>query len=381
MAKKTITWPILRSCKLPSGKKGWVVDATLKGNRDRRYFKTKAEAEVCQAQKHTERENLGIAVLSMSEDLRREAIELDRKLRLVGHTLTSAVDFFIKHARPSSAQKTVKEVIAELKDTRSKSGLSKEYLRIQASVLGNFSKTFGERPINTVLTPDIRQWMDSHRQWKPETRNNYRKDLRSLWNFALDNGYVPLNPLDRIKPHVEEKLAPGILTPVQAEALLAQAAKVKGSASLLPFVAIGLFCGLRSAEVVRLDWKEVDLPNRLIEVAAKKAKTRQRRNVHISDNLALWLSTYASPSGRVVPADRPEGILGRLAKRAKIIPWPKNALRHSFASYHLAEHKDAARTALEMGHSNQNLLFSNYRNVVKAPEAAAYWKIVPSEAP
>ena len=33
------------------------------------------------------------------------------------------------------------------------------------------------------------------------------------------------------------------------------------------------------------------------------------------------------------------------------------ALRHSFASHHLAKFTDAARLALELGHTNQELLF------------------------
>jgi integrase len=64
-------------------------------------------------------------------------------------------------------------------------------------------------------------------------------------------------------------------------------------------------------------------------------------------------------------------------RRAKIADWPSNALRHSFASYHLAHFKNAAELALEMGHTNQQMIFDHYRQLVRPAVAARYWKICP----
>jgi integrase len=58
--------------------------------------------------------------------------------------------------------------------------------------------------------------------------------------------------------------------------------------------------------------------------------------------------------------------------------WQSNALRHSFASYHLAHFKDAAKLALELGHTKQDLLFRHYRELVKPDQAAKYWNIRPA---
>jgi hypothetical protein len=62
---------------------------------------------------------------------------------------------------------------------------------------------------------------------------------------------------------------------------------------------------------------------------------------------------------------------------AGITDWPDNALRHSFASYHLAHFKDAAALALEMGHTDSGMIFSNYRQLVRPADAARYWSITP----
>jgi integrase len=65
-------------------------------------------------------------------------------------------------------------------------------------------------------------------------------------------------------------------------------------------------------------------------------------------------------------------------RRAKIAHWPSNALRHSFASYHLAHFKNAAELVLDMGHTNEQMIFDHYRQLVPPADAARYWKISPA---
>jgi hypothetical protein len=60
-----------------------------------------------------------------------------------------------------------------------------------------------------------------------------------------------------------------------------------------------------------------------------------------------------------------------------IKPWPQNGLRHSFASYHLAKHQNAAELALQMGHTSTKLIFSAYIELVSPEEAEKYWNIRP----
>jgi integrase len=59
------------------------------------------------------------------------------------------------------------------------------------------------------------------------------------------------------------------------------------------------------------------------------------------------------------------------------MPWPKNCLRHSFASYHLAMHESADKTALQMGHRSTTMLFEHYRELVTRSDAERFWGILP----
>ena len=53
-------------------------------------------------------------------------------------------------------------------------------------------------------------------------------------------------------------------------------------------------------------------------------------------------------------------------------------LATQFASYHLAHFKDAASTALELGHHYSRITFAHYRELVKPKEAERYWDITPA---
>jgi integrase len=81
--------------------------------------------------------------------------------------------------------------------------------------------------------------------------------------------------------------------------------------------------------------------------------------------------------GNVTPANDFKDLFERTRTLAGIVDWPQNALRHSFASYHLAHFKNAASTALELGHHDSRVTFAHYRELVKPKEAARYWKLKP----
>ena len=132
-----------------------------------------------------------------------------------------------------------------------------------------------------------------------------------------------------------------------------------------PFLALGAFAGLRTAELQRLDWNEIDLDRGFITVDANKAKTQQRRLVPISDNLKLWLTPCKQASGPVCLHQRPQMSAARFCEG---FAWQENGLRHSFISYRLAVLHDTARVALEAGNSPE-VVYRHYRELV-TPEAA-----------
>lgn len=257
-------------------------------------------------------------------------------------------------------------------------GASKRYLSDLRSRLNHFSETFDGQPVAEITAPQIDEWLrslsdkETGKRLSPITRNNYRRVLIVEFNFARDRSYCADNPAKQTaKAKVIENII-GILTVDETARLLESA-----PADLVPYVAIGAFAGLRRAELERLDWGEVDLESNLIEVTAKKAKSARRRFVRIQPNLAKWLQPHHRLSGHIAPPNYRE-LLDAARESARIEEWPQNALRHSFASYHLARFNDAAALALELGHTTTELVFRHYRQLVKPKQAEHFWKIAPA---
>ncbi len=128
-----------------------------------------------------------------------------------------------------------------------------------------------------------------------------------------------------------------------------------------------------------MDWSEIDLVNDCIVVPASKAKTRRARYVTISPNLRQWLDREAEASGLVVATGNIDVFgerLRRITKAAGVDPWPRNALRHTFASHYYERTRSADQTAAELGNS-PTVLFRHYRALVSPAETEAFWNIPP----
>jgi integrase len=93
--------------------------------------------------------------------------------------------------------------------------------------------------------------------------------------------------------------------------------------------------------------------------------------------LGHFLASY-SPYGSVRAASTFRKLVDSARVAAGILNGPDNALRHSFASYHLARFKNAASTALELGHHDSRVTFAHYRELVKPKDAERYWIIRPA---
>jgi integrase len=194
----------------------------------------------------------------------------------------------------------------------------------------------------------------------------------NLFHFAQSRGYLPkgLTEADDL-PRMKEASKPiGIFKPEEMAKLLNHAPE-----DLVPFLAIGAFAGLRHAEILRLDWSEVDLAGGHIELKATKAKTASRRLVPIPENLKQWLTPLHQGTGLVSATDQVSPKIKAVVK-ASGVKWEKNGLRHSFISYRVAEIQNVAQVALEAGNSPQ-IIFSNYRELVKAEAAKKWFSIVP----
>jgi integrase len=138
-------------------------------------------------------------------------------------------------------------------------------------------------------------WLDSIKA-TGRTRNKYRSALTTLFSFARSHGYLPRNERTEVELSMKASARGGdigIYTPAELAVMLTGI-----EAKFLPLVALA---GLRTAEIHRLEWPDIDFHGGHIVVRKRKAKTAQRRIVPILPALRAWLEPLAKSAGPVIP--------------------------------------------------------------------------------
>jgi integrase len=351
----------------------FIVDLRAFG-KGRKFFKTRAEADAEAYRQRTLLERHSRALIGLSQREMSEIIAAKQKIAEYGETISDAVKFRVDYLEGVLRCKvTVAQLSQEVLEAKRKDGLSTRYIKMLGFYLKRFAQDFGDKSIAAITVEDLDAWLRALHV-APKTRENYRRNIGVLFSHAVQRRMIESNPIKfTAKPKLVDK-PPEIFSVSELTALLNAAAAREPE--VLPMLAIGAFAGLRDAEIRRLHWNEIDLARGFVEVTAAKSKTARRRLVPIRPNLAEWLRPYAGMTGSVVPV-MARSKLERVRKVASV-RWPHNALRHSFASYRLAAIHDAPRVASELGHTNPQLLYAHYRELVLPEEAERYWKICPA---
>lgn len=282
--------------------------------------------------------------------------------------LERAVDFFLTHDRPGE-EKKLHEAITTCLKQKQQAGKSKRYVQQLGYALHSFGRGRSDLLCSEISAKEIEDWLNGH-EWGPKTRKGNLIDLRTFINFCIRREWMKRDPTKGIEEIILTPKPPQIFTVEQVQMIMNTARDHQPT--LIPYFALGMFCGIRPAEIFRLHWPNIYLDRGFVEVEVAKAKTRRRRLVTISDNCKTWLKL-----GGDLPVidfqDRFEDVRNRCGMADS---WPQNAMRHSFCSYHLAMHQNAALTASEAGHS-QEQLFKDYRELVTKDQAEKFWQIRP----
>ena len=295
--------------------------------------------------------------------------------------IVEAAQDFIRRNPAERPARTVREVADELIALKSHRKASARYIEDLKMRLAKLATRFSVR-VDTVTTADVQAWLDEFKA-APRTIRNFRNNASALFKFAEARGYIargenPVTATEQIKTKSADAIE--IYAPGEIARLIAAAPD-----SFKPVLALQAFAGLRSAEVMRLDWQNVKLGRGHIEITAANAKTASRRIVPILPNLAAWLKDAAKKSGKIFPHTRAyfhemQRDISAKTKTEKLdaVAWKHNALRHSFIFYRVAQTQNVAQVALEAGNSPA-MIFGHYRELVTADDAKTWFAIAPKQ--
>jgi len=280
--------------------------------------------------------------------------------------------YFPKTGVPIQVNDAVEEFLQSLMD-----GCSEVYIKDMRARLRQLAHSFN-CPLHQ-LTPDkLEVFFDQFRAKSARTFNNFRRALGTFLNYCKKKDYLPddIDLLRKIQPRKERVQDVAIYSPDELAAMLE-----KATDKLIPVLVLGGLCGLRTAEILRLEWDAINWQENYVGVRGCISKTGHNRLAPLCDAASEWLSHYMYLQGKVWPESN--SVLNRafkdLAEKIKMDGgWRRNGLRHSFCSYRLALTQNIQQTSIEAGNS-PNILRKNYLSVVSMSKAKTWFGVRPLE--
>ncbi len=239
-----------------------------------------------------------------------------------------------------------------------------------------FLPFFSDTPIGRITKNDIaryrkrrqakrlgRQGEDDRKPLSETTINRVIEVLRHLLFWAADEGFIPANPLARIRMVRERGKRRPVISVADELKLLAAC-----SEHLRAIAIAALDTGMRRGELLNQLWEDVDFDRSLLSVTHSKTAEGEHRLIPLTRRLAEMLSQMRQPSGVIFtyegqPIRRIKTGWAGAIRRAGISRYRFHDLRHSFNS-RLAGIGVIADIRKElMGHSRGGDVHSIYTHV------------------
>lgn len=289
-------------------------------------------------------------------------------------------DFLAAEAKRATGP-TLKEALArylEAKRAEHRAGMLRKL-----SIYDLESKTryllveLGERRLGDIDQTMVEEFLGKL-TLSPRARENVRLKSSQFFNFCVRRKWITENPASDLAKKIEMEDVE-ILGVEAAEELLRSALTSSHSESVIPYLCVSLFAGLRPGEAQQLKWEQIHFETGQIEVLKSTSKSKETRFVTLEPLLAQWLLPYRKAHEKIVGTNFTKDwktVRQRAGYNEESKPWPIDVLRHTCGSYWLAIHQDRARLAEEMGNS-VDVIKKFYKRAIPRQTAEAFWHIRP----
>jgi integrase len=357
------------------------------GKRVRQNFKGHAEAVTCKAESEIQALNQTLGAGFKQTRLTDERLAQAEAafLKLGDQPLMTAVDYYLTHRPQEMFEITVENAVQKFltaKQTPKK--LRPRTWQDYQSRTAPLVKSHQARTVSSISRTELESLI-----FKPGqaacTANGNRRVLHAFFAWCVDQEYCQVNPVSKIVTAERDDKEPEIMTLAEVKLLLGAALTVK-KAAMLPYAVLGLFMGLRPEEIARLQWKHVDLEQKLVRIQGDVAKLRHRRVIEMPGDTVEWMrACYGKP---IIPKNmrrdwdavrRMAGFKPSYLKKSdkNLKNWPQDVIRHTALSCHYAFGKDEAATAQWAGNSPETLI-RYYKGLVNPQEAQEFWELKPT---
>ncbi len=283
---------------------------------------------------------------------------------------------WLKHG-VTTATLPLSEAIAAFLEAKASEGVSKASLGHQRPILRKFQNSLSPTSnVAGVGEQEISAFLRSITDMATATRRSYQKTVSGFFNWLKSTRRIAESPMEGMKPPKPTRAELKPVTVLSVEDGVNLFTKNQGAPfgrELLGRLALECFVGMRHETAAQITHAAFDFKARVITIPARIDKNQRPQYIeHAEENLWAWLG-WSKPETWQMSKLMFRNHKSRAFIRANVVHL-HNVLRHSAASYHIALHGDAGKTAAMLTHSgNTAMLFSHYRGTGGGKENALKW--------
>ncbi len=275
-----------------------------------------------------------------------------------------------------------KKYLATIEPSRKRSLSS--YRCVTAHILRHVS---GNTPVALLCEKHFRHLDSSCRN--PTTYNSILSRAKAIFRWAVRERLMDASPLESMKLKYRPYHEPCFFLPEKVCKIVNLAFDYCDPTASVPmFFILGFFAGLRSSEIFRARWEDIELDQSSLRVPCPKGITNggRPRLVELEPSTVSLISKFQTDGkgrprrGVIVP--NPWRITEW--KRRVLIPaglsWGNdsfhNVMRHTYATMHVSAFRNAAATALNLGHGHSSrILEEHYMGLTPRNTGIRYWSM------
>ncbi len=240
------------------------------------------------------------------------------------------------------------------------------HLRLSRWWNEKFVAMYGSSPVRGIGPRNIDAFLGKG-GWSGTTQGQGYVYLRMVFNWLVRYGHVEKSPVLLADVPVKSGRH-HLLTCAEVEKLLAFS---ESSSRLRAWLALGLFAGMRQSEVGRALREHLREQEIFVPITKSTEAIPRPRYVPIQPALLRYLPEQWD----CLDEWHIKRMRANLCEHMGWKAWPKNCLRHTAASMHLAMWQDAGKTAFFLGHSSPQMVNKTYARAVPQSEAIKYWNL------
>lgn len=251
-----------------------------------------------------------------------------------------------------------------------------------------FGDRLGDMPMRQVTASVLGQAFEEHGWQSVKARNNALTPVRGVCALAVADKVLEDNPADLLKFGKYQREDPDPLTLEEVDLVVTWLREKRG-AQAANYFEFAMFSGLRTSELIALEWGDVDWRRGVVRVQraqvmgnVKILKTAKVRDVELLDRARATLERQKSLTflaggrifldaltGRPYVGDKPPRLHWDAALKAKgLRARVAYQTRHTFATLALMAGVNPAWIARQLGHANAQMLFRVYSKWIEGAD-------------